>query len=165
MGKPKAKPETVSHLPLFVWFDAEKKNRRKLRDAGYTDGRITNWKRRGGIPRGEIPAVAAIMGLKYDEYLAAAGETATTRLLTKPDGISDEALEIARAFDQMQPQTQERVREHVFIYSAIDTSFPWLRSGKPVGGSYEKFEKWHRDNMATNLALEAARIAKLKTVK
>jgi hypothetical protein len=74
--------------------------------------------------------------------------------------ISEEALEIARAFDKMQPQTKERVREHVFMYSVIDRSFPWLRSGRPVSDNYGKFEKWHVDNMQAQLALEAARITK-----
>jgi transcriptional regulator with XRE-family HTH domain len=74
--------------------------------------------------------------------------------------VSEEALEIARAFDKMQPQTKERVREHVFMYSVIDKSFPWLRTGRPVSDNYGKFEKWHVDNMQAQLALEAARIAK-----
>lgn len=74
MGKPKVKPDTVSHLPLFEWFAADKKNRAKLRAAGYTDGRITNWKRRKGIPRGEVSEVARIMGLNHEAYLAMAGE-------------------------------------------------------------------------------------------
>lgn len=72
MGTPKAKPDTVTATPLFDWFGADKKNRKALRQAGYTDGRITNWKKRG-IPRGEVEGVAKIMGLTYDQYLGAAG--------------------------------------------------------------------------------------------
>lgn len=77
-------------------------------------------------------------------------------------GVTPEALEIARAFDRMQPQTQERAREMVFLLSIIDRSFPWLRSGKPVSENYSKFEKWHQDNMAAQLALEASRISKIR---
>lgn len=72
MGTPKAKPDTVTAKPLFDWFTASKKNRKLLREAGYSDGRITNWKARG-IPRGEVEAVAEIMGLTYDQYLGASG--------------------------------------------------------------------------------------------
>jgi transcriptional regulator with XRE-family HTH domain len=45
-------------------------------------------------------------------------------------GVSEEALEIARAFDQMQPQARAYIREQVFIYTVIDKSFPWLRHGQ-----------------------------------
>lgn len=163
----KAAPETVSHRPLFKWFEADRKNRARLRAAGYTDGRITNWKGRG-IPRAEVAEVARFMGLTYEQYLAKAGHP-TTPAVQQPSAtysaLSDEALEIAMAFDRMGPQTKERVREHVFLYSIIDRSFPWLRSGKPVSDNYRTFEKWHEENMATSLALEAARISKLRTEK
>jgi hypothetical protein len=39
-------------------------------------------------------------------------------------GVSDEALEIARAFDQLQPQAKEYIREQVFIYTVVDKSIP-----------------------------------------
>lgn len=70
MAKPK--PDTISSAPLFRWFDADKSRRRTFREAGYSDGRITNWKKRG-IPRAELGPVAAHMGLTYEEYAAAAG--------------------------------------------------------------------------------------------
>jgi len=76
MAKPKkerAKPPTVSHDPLFKWFDKHPDNRAALRKAGYSDGRITNWKTRG-IPRGQLAHVAEVMGLSFDQYLEAAGE-------------------------------------------------------------------------------------------
>jgi transcriptional regulator with XRE-family HTH domain len=63
-------------------------------------------------------------------------------------GVSQEALAIARAFDALQPQSREFVREQVFIYTMIDKSFPWLRRGRPVGTSYEQFEQWHKENIA-----------------
>lgn len=66
------KPDTVSSLPLFQWFRADKTRRASFRAAGYSDGRITNWKARG-IPRAEVGAVAQLMGLTYEEYLAATG--------------------------------------------------------------------------------------------
>lgn len=69
---PKPPPDTVSSVPLFDWFKLDKSRRSALRRAGYSDGRITNWKSRG-IPRAEVGSVAAIMGLTYEEYLAAAG--------------------------------------------------------------------------------------------
>lgn len=163
MAQGRAKPATVSAAPLFDWFKAEKSHRGRLRAAGYTDGRITNWKKRG-IPRAEVPAVAGHMGLTFEQYLVKAGEQ--VHQLEQPASrygtLSEDALEIARAFDKMQPQTRERVREHVFIYSVIDRSFPWLRSGKPVSDKYDAFEKWHAENLQTALTLEAARIVKFK---
>lgn len=152
----KAKPDTVSAEPLFEWFKANKKNRAKLRAAGYSHGRITNWKSktRGGIPRGEVGAVAAIMGITYEQYLLDAGAT-TQPVKVLSDQLSPEAIEIARAFDRMEPQTQAQIRQHVFIYSIIDRSFPWLRIGRPVAASYGQFEKWHEDNLEANLTVKA----------
>lgn len=66
------RPDTVSSRPLFEWFKGDKSRRATFRAAGYSDGRITNWKSRG-IPRAELGAVADRMGLTYEEYLAAAG--------------------------------------------------------------------------------------------
>src|SRR4051812_47474261 len=68
----KAKPDTVSAGPLFEWVRADKGGRGKVGAAGYSDGRITNWKARG-IPRAEIGDIAAQMGLSYEEYLSATG--------------------------------------------------------------------------------------------
>lgn len=65
------KPGTVSAAPLFAWFNADKTRRRKFVQAGYTDARITNWRTRG-IPRAEVGPVADLMGLKYEQYVAAA---------------------------------------------------------------------------------------------
>ena len=155
MTKPKKSPPPVSHKPLFAWFDADKQNRRKLVNAGYSDGTISNWKKRHGIPRGEIDAVARVMGLHRDQYLVAAGEE------VKPigaDGLSEDAIEIARAFNNMSPQTQETVRHYVFVMAAMDKSHPWLRVGRPVSHRYADFEQWHKDNLQTQVNLEASRI-------
>jgi len=162
-NKPKRLPAPAPSKPLFDWFDHDKANRGKMRAVGYSDGQITNWKDRG-IPRAQLDQVVGVMGISSEQYLASAGQAPLAARQARADyrALSDEALEIARAFDLMQPQTKERVREHVFIYSVIDRSFPWLRSGKPVSGSYDQFEKWHEDNMKADLALEAARIEKLK---
>lgn len=70
-------PSPVSAEPLKRWFEKDKANRAKLRDAHYTDGRITNWLKRG-IPRAEVGKIAPMMGLSHDEYLAAAGEEVKT---------------------------------------------------------------------------------------
>lgn len=65
----------VSSQPLFAWFDQNKDNRAMLRAAGYSDGRITNWKRRG-IPIGQVGRIAAYMGISYEEYVRLAEEAA-----------------------------------------------------------------------------------------
>lgn len=62
---------TISAGPLFDWFAQDKGNRAKLRTAGYTDGRITNWKSRG-IPRGEVGNIAPLMGMTYEQYILTA---------------------------------------------------------------------------------------------
>lgn len=72
MGRQKAKPDTVPAAPLFEWFKGDKKRRAQLRAAGYSDGRITNWKSRG-IPRSEVGEVGAVMGISYEQYLTLAG--------------------------------------------------------------------------------------------
>jgi transcriptional regulator with XRE-family HTH domain len=69
-------------------------------------------------------------------------------------GLSDEAMEIARAFEQLQPQAREFIREQVFIYTVIDKSFPWLRHGRPMGKTYDEFERWHLGNIETKRDLE-----------
>ena len=70
MGKPKA--GTITARPLFLWFSDNKERRRKMVEAGFSHGRISNWKRRG-IPRAEIGQIAAFMGLAYEDYLERAG--------------------------------------------------------------------------------------------
>lgn len=122
MAKQKASPETVSHRPLFEWFEADKKNRARLREAGYTDGRLTNWKKRG-IPRAEVAAIAAPMGLSYEQYLMKAGEPVALR---EPSaeyrGVSDEALEVARGYDQLSADCQEHVRRQIELLRGADDS-------------------------------------------
>lgn len=142
----KGRPETVSAVPLFAWFALDKKNRRRFVEAGYSDGRLTNWKNRG-IPRGEVAAVAELMGTTHDDYLVRAGGKVAQQPRADYLGLSEEALEIARAFDQLQPQARDFIREQVFIYTVIDKSFPWLRHGKPIGKSYNEFERWHQENI------------------
>ena len=62
---------TVSAGPLYEWFERDRNNRARLRAAGYTDGRITNWKSRG-LPRAEVGNIAQFMGMTYEEYVHAA---------------------------------------------------------------------------------------------
>lgn len=62
---------TVSAGPLFEWFERDKHNRARLREANYSDGRITNWKSRG-IPRAEVGNIAQFLGMTYEEYVHAA---------------------------------------------------------------------------------------------
>jgi hypothetical protein len=52
---------------------------------------------------------------------------------------------------------KEFIREQVFIYTVIDKSFPWLRRGRPVGTTYEQFEKWHQENITQSDEERSAR--------
>ena len=102
--KKRATPPTVSHRPLFNWFKENKPhNRGKLRDANYSDGQITNWKNRG-IPRGQLPKVASLMGINPDKYLVLAGEKPTTKVPTNIEGLildHDEAEAIKNLRDAL----------------------------------------------------------------
>jgi transcriptional regulator with XRE-family HTH domain len=82
-------------------------------------------------------------------------EPAALKVAEPLPGISEEAIEIARAFDQLQPQSREYIREQVFIYTVIDKSFPWLRHGKPIGKTYTDFENWHQRNIEARRDFEA----------
>lgn len=93
--KPKAKPDTAPAEPLFDWFEADRQNRAKLRTAGYSDGRITNWKSRG-VPLAELGRVAHLMGIAYDEYLALADVS-----LPKLDGPVSPNIEEAHAIRRL----------------------------------------------------------------
>jgi len=158
MTKAQAKSGNVSAKPLFDWFKSAKENRGRLRATGYSDGRITNWRARG-IPRAEVGPVAGLMGISYEDYLVAAGESPPKAREpgTAYRALSDEALQIALAFDQLQSQAREFIREQVFIYTVIDKSFPWLRHGKPIGKSYAEFERWHQENITAKTMLDHQR--------
>lgn len=135
----KSKPDTVSATPLFDWFKADKKNRRELRDAGYTDGRITNWKNRG-IPRAEVGAVARLMGITFERYLSDAGELK----VKEPDavyGVSPDALAVAQAWQKLSPERQAAFREMIFLEAVVAQRYPWLITGRPSGESYTDYER------------------------
>lgn len=161
----KATAQTVPAKPLFDWFKADRSRRPAfVKATGYSDGRVTNWKERG-LPRAEVGRVAQFMGLTYEQYLAAAGEKVS--VAKQPAAppyhqLSEESLEIARAFDQLQPQARDYIREQVFIYTVIDKAFPWLRHGKPIGTSYQDFERWHQNNITVKQTLELQRKEKQK---
>lgn len=156
--KPKRLPQPAPSKPLFDWFEKEKSNRGKLREAGFSDGQITNWNKRG-IPRAQLEQVVGIMGIGTEEYLVRAGELAPSARQPSPEyrSISEEAIQIAIAFDQLQPQSRDYIREQVFIYTVIDKSMPWLRHGKPIGRSYADFEKWHQENTTAKTLGEFAK--------
>lgn len=65
--------ETIPALPLLDWLKSKGSRQAELaRDMGWSDQRLTNWKRRG-IPARELHKVAAAMGITSDEYRTRAG--------------------------------------------------------------------------------------------
>lgn len=116
----KATPEPVSSKRLFDWLEADRSRRPNLRKAGYSQGRISNFKTRG-IPRAEVPAIAALMGLTFEQYV---GETGAQTTLRQPvaqySGLSAAALEVARVFDQLSKECQEHVRQQVALLRRTD---------------------------------------------
>lgn len=102
MGK-KAKSETVSAKPLFEWFKQDRGNRAKLRAAGFSHGRITNYKSRG-IPRGVVAKVAAVMNITHDQYVAAAAgeDLSTADRAVARNGKEEILLELYRGLFPLQ---------------------------------------------------------------
>jgi hypothetical protein len=122
-----------------------------------------NWMRGVSVPElFQIFALADRLGVDARVLVTGKATTHSAELIVDHADLSEDALEIARAFEHMQPQTQERVREHVFVYAVMDSKFPWFRSGKPLSKNYSSFERWHEENYQTQLAFEAARLGKRK---
>lgn len=129
---------------------------------------------RGTVPMRVAPVLkfAKLFGVDPREIRADIGELAVQAARENPAalearepaaayGVSDEALEIAKAFDKLQPQSRVFIREQVFIYAVIDRSFPWLRHGRPVSKEYDKFEKKHVENIAAQRDLHAQQVGLL----
>jgi transcriptional regulator with XRE-family HTH domain len=118
----------------------------------YSGEAVRRWEENIDQPGREARAAIAKLFERSESYIEFGDQPQATRAnearQTAAQYVSDEALAIARAFDQMQPQSREFIREQVFIYTIIDQSFPWLRRGRPVGTSYEDFERWHQENIA-----------------
>jgi hypothetical protein len=93
------KPDTASSKPLFDWFDAEPGRRRRLVEAGYSDGRITNWKSRG-VPLGEVGRVAAVMGINYERYMALASDSPLpeNQIISPQGNDAEKLLFVIRTF-------------------------------------------------------------------
>lgn len=72
------------------------------------------------------------------------------------------ALEIAKVFSKLSPQTQEMFRELLFMYSAVDKFYPWLRRGRPKGESYSSYERRLEQNMTAMIELAATRRLKMR---
>lgn len=120
----RARPKTVPSKHLFDWFDANSANRAKLRNEGYSEGRISNWKTRG-IPRAEVPAIAALMGLTFEQYVGETGAQTTAREpAAQYSALSQAALEVARKFDELSQECQQHVRQQVELLrrTGVDSS-------------------------------------------
>lgn len=120
----------------------------------YSGEAVRRWEQGIDQPGRDARAALAKAFVRGESYIEFGSQPQRSSEARQPGaeyeiGVSDEAMAIARAFDALQPQSREFIREQVFIYTMIDTSFPWLRRGRPVGSSYEDFEKWHKENIAT----------------
>lgn len=78
----------------------------------------------------------------------------------EPGQLSAEALQYAKLFSTLTPQTREFLREQLFIYSLIDKKYPWLRRGRPKGESYDQFEQSAVHNNELRLEMEVQRRVK-----
>lgn len=138
----------VSALPLKVWLagqghGAKAALARKLR---IDHGRLTNWLRRG-IPHGKVYAIAAEMGLSYEQYRARAGVPSAMPL--------QGSLETAALIDDF-----ERLPAGLKAFVAFQTtelreiyeSLPaYMQAGlkrRPTTESYKEWEQGIRELMA-----------------
>jgi len=116
---------TVSAGPLFEWFENDRNNRAKLREAGYSDGRITNWKSRG-IPRAEVGNIAPFMGMTYEEYVHAA-EAWQLRIKKLRRVAAWAAVSLGLAL-QHYPSDADAVQRHQGVVYYVKSKFRrWIR--------------------------------------
>lgn len=111
----KAKPETAPASPLFKWFAGKPGRRSEFRlRTGYSDGRITNWNRRG-VPLAELGRIAGEMGLTYEEYLAEAGVPSK-----RADGPVSQNIEEERAIRRLR-KALPAYRAHVLSLALMES--------------------------------------------
>lgn len=152
-GRPKASPAAVSADPLFSWFDASPANRAKLRAAGYTDGRITNWRRRG-IPRAQVGDVAGLMGLTFEQYMARAG--VRHHVADPQQQYTLEADALMLDFLALPEGLREHVARKTAELRAYAQGLPsFLREALKPPADAERYRAWERDIEAAMLNLRS----------
>ena len=70
--------------------------------------------------------------------------SAPPRLAQRPPqyaALSDEAIDLARAWMSLPPERRECVRVQIFIEAVATSLHPYLRSGRPAAKAYADFEK------------------------
>lgn len=158
-----------------LWADFKKKNPGISQEtaagrAGMTQSALSQFLL-GTVPMRITPVLklAKLLGVPPTDIRDDLGDMpyahtppAATLKVEEPRLASAAAMEIARIFDSLEPQTQNLIREQIYIYSVLDHSYPWLRRGRPKGESYDQYERRHEQNMAAKLALEAKRQQKAK---
>lgn len=123
----RAKPETVDAKPLFEWIEADEKNRKALRAAKYSEGRTGNWRKRG-IPRGEVPAIAQLMRLTFDQYLDRAGVPVNAVQQTRAEYLATPVM--LADFNALQVAFKEHVARKISqLRRYADSLSPILRDG------------------------------------
>jgi hypothetical protein len=143
MAKRKTKPEIIPATPLFRWFDEDPRRRAKFTFEGrYSAATITNWKLRKEIPRGELHSVASLMGITVEQYRAAAELPVSPGSPAGPkaEQLTKEALDIARAWQRLQPARQQAFHDLIFLEAVVSRHYPWLIMGRPPGESYNDYE-------------------------
>ena len=148
MAKRKKVPEKISVEPLRKWLEdptAEPGRRSTFsKNAGYSSATVTNWIKRGAIPRGEISRVAAHMGLTEERYRELAGAPVLRGATSKhieSASLSEKARQIALAWDKLPPARQQAFQDQIFLEAVVAQHYPWLIRGRPPGESYDEFER------------------------
>lgn len=97
-------------------------------------------------------------GPKFAEGNIARQPTATAY----GNGISEEAREVALAWQKLAPETRTVLRDVIFVLSLGERRFPWLRRGRPAGETYDEWERRQEQNFAAMSDLALARKERMK---
>jgi transcriptional regulator with XRE-family HTH domain len=92
----------------------------------------------------------------------AEGNTARQPGATYANGLSEEAREVALAWQKLAPDTRTTMRDVIFMLSLGERRFPWLRRGRPTGETYIEWERRQEQNFAAMSRLQADRKERMK---
>lgn len=107
-----------------------------------------------------IDAIANWLGVRVAWLRDGEGESRAAPVARQPAsvyGLSDEAIEIARAWDSLPTERREALRQHIFLEAAVHALAPWMEVHRPSSKSYAEFERRVQDDfkrLGQQLALE-----------
>lgn len=93
-----------------------------------------------------IRALALLLGstvswLEHGESTLEAREKSPAYTADGQLGLSEEALEIAMVYQFLSVAQREFYKSQMFRDAALSRVAPWLKTGRPAGDDYERYEK------------------------